>query len=127
MSNVVKISTQKKNENIPDGYKFNHGSKSLTDCRSQGCIPLVARLNNQSVGGAEGTTYNSDVRVYYNGTNKMIYRLQAMAGTDKWCNANIQQGNTYADLLSVTGSYDNCKGITSIDYLNTITMWLEKD
>ena len=127
MSNVVRISAQKKNENIPDGYKFNHGSKSLSACRSEGCIPLVGYVSSFEVSGNTGTTHTKDCNISYTGGTKRVCTIQAQGGTDKWVYASIQNGGIYVDILKALGSYDLCKKVTAITNLNTITIWLEKD
>lgn len=112
-------------ENIPDGYKFNHGSKSLSDCRSQGCIPLVGYISSFEVSGSSGTTHTKDCNITYSGGTKRVCTIQAQGGTDNWVFASIQNGGIYVDILKVLGSYDTCKTVTAITNLSTITIWLE--
>ena len=112
-------------ENIPVGYKFNHGSKSLADCRSQGCIPLVGYVTSFEVSGSSGTTHTKDCNITYSGGTKRVCTIQAQGGTDKWVFASIQNGGIYVDILKALGSYDLCKTVIAITNLNTITIWLE--
>ena len=112
-------------ENIPDGYTFNHGSKSLSDCRSQGCIPLVGYVGRFEVSGSTGTTHTKDCNILYSGGTKRVCTIQAQGGTDKWCYASIQNGGIYVDILKALGSYDLCKTVYAITNLSTITIWLE--